>query len=63
MAATLSAASAKATKVLDSITTVLGFARAGVAGIGIPGVEPVFNGVYELAQSLSVRTLSLNAKF
>ncbi|KAJ7323012.1 hypothetical protein DFH08DRAFT_941724, partial [Mycena albidolilacea] len=54
MAATPSAASAKATKVLESITTVLGFARAGVTGIGIPGVEPVFNGVYELAQSLSM---------
>ncbi|KAJ7323017.1 hypothetical protein DFH08DRAFT_818135 [Mycena albidolilacea] len=43
MAATPPRASARATKVLDSITTVLGFAKAGVTGIGVPGVEPVFN--------------------
>ncbi|KAJ7323036.1 hypothetical protein DFH08DRAFT_941737, partial [Mycena albidolilacea] len=54
MAETPPPASARATKVLDSITTVLGFAKAGVTGIGVPGVEPVFNGVYELAQRISM---------
>jgi hypothetical protein len=63
MAETPPPASVRATKVLDSITTVLGVAKTGVTGIGIPGVELVFNGVYELAQRISVRTLCLDAKF
>ncbi|KAJ7312842.1 hypothetical protein DFH08DRAFT_896028 [Mycena albidolilacea] len=41
-------------KILDSIIVpTLTIAKAGVTGIGIPGVEPAFNGVLELAQMLS----------
>jgi hypothetical protein len=43
-------------KILDSvIVPTLTIAKAGVTGIGIPGVEPAFNGVLELAEMLSVR--------
>jgi hypothetical protein len=42
-------------KILDSvIVPTLTIAKAGVTGIGIPGVEPAFNGVLELAKMLSV---------
>ncbi|KAJ7894488.1 hypothetical protein B0H14DRAFT_2559265 [Mycena olivaceomarginata] len=37
------------------IVPTLTIAKAGVTGIGIPGVEPAFNGVLELAEMLSVR--------
>ncbi|KAJ7894506.1 hypothetical protein B0H14DRAFT_771981 [Mycena olivaceomarginata] len=43
-------------KILDSvIVPTLTIAKAGVTGIGIPGVESAFNGVLELAEMLSVR--------
>ncbi|KAJ7797697.1 hypothetical protein B0H14DRAFT_3157303, partial [Mycena olivaceomarginata] len=43
-----------AMKILDSvIVPTLTIAKAGVTGIGIPGVEPAFNGVLELAEMLS----------
>jgi hypothetical protein len=52
----------KETPVLNSIVMALSLAKAGVTGIGIPAVEPVFNGVYELAQMLLVRTHHLDTK-
>jgi hypothetical protein len=61
MAATPPLASAKGTQVLDSIVAVLRLAKAGVTGIWIPAVEPMVNGVYELAQMISVGTLCLDA--
>ncbi|KAJ7797281.1 hypothetical protein B0H13DRAFT_2392237 [Mycena leptocephala] len=43
-----------AASILDSvILPALTFARAGVTGIGIPGVEPAINGILELATMLS----------
>jgi hypothetical protein len=61
MAATPPLASARGTQVLDSIVTVLSLAKAGVTGIGIPAVESVVNGVYKLAQMISVWTLCLDS--
>jgi hypothetical protein len=61
MSATPPLASARGTQLLNSVIPALSLAKAGVTGIGIPAVEPVVNGVYELAQMLSVRTLHLNA--
>ncbi|KAJ7358209.1 hypothetical protein DFH08DRAFT_734974, partial [Mycena albidolilacea] len=49
----MAATPARSTQILDSIITVLSLAKAGVTGIGIPAIEPVVNGVYELAQMLS----------
>jgi hypothetical protein len=61
MAAALPLASARSTHALNFIVTVLSLAKAGVAGLGIPALEPVLNGVYELAQMISVGTLCLDA--
>ncbi|KAJ7482722.1 hypothetical protein FB451DRAFT_1394027 [Mycena latifolia] len=43
-----------AMRTLDSIILpILGVAKAGASGIGVPGVEPAINGVWELATMLS----------
>jgi hypothetical protein len=47
-----------ASAILDStILPALRLAKAGVTGIGIPGVEPAINGVLTLATMLSVRSI------
>ncbi|KAJ6566194.1 WD40-repeat-containing domain protein [Mycena capillaripes] len=40
-------------RVLDNVVPALSLAKAGVTGIGIPGVEPAINGVLELAMMVS----------
>ncbi|KAJ7512152.1 hypothetical protein B0H11DRAFT_1898657 [Mycena galericulata] len=43
-----------ATSILNStILPALNLAKAGVTGIGVPGVEPIINGVLELATMVS----------
>jgi hypothetical protein len=41
-------------QVLESVLPALNLAKAGATGLGIPGVEPVINGVLELATMVSV---------
>lgn len=41
-----------------TVLPVLNLAKAGVTGIGVPGLEPVVNGVYELANMVAVSHLA-----
>lgn len=41
--------------ILQAALPVLNLAKASVTGIGIPAVEPVINGVLELATLIDVR--------
>ncbi|KAJ7484899.1 hypothetical protein B0H11DRAFT_2413844 [Mycena galericulata] len=61
MPSPLSSATAEITETLqDSILPALKLAKAGVMGIGIPGVEGAVNGVYELANMIP--TMKSNKK-
>ncbi|KAJ6629701.1 hypothetical protein B0H10DRAFT_1939673 [Mycena sp. CBHHK59/15] len=48
-----SPASGASTCILEAILPALSLAKASVTGIGIPGVEPVINGVLELVTMIS----------
>ncbi|KAJ6629690.1 hypothetical protein B0H10DRAFT_1939664 [Mycena sp. CBHHK59/15] len=48
-----SPASGASTRILEAILPALSLAKASVTGIGIPGVEPVINGVLELVTMIS----------
>ncbi|KAJ6620959.1 quinon protein alcohol dehydrogenase-like superfamily [Mycena sp. CBHHK59/15] len=48
-----SPASGASTRILEAILPALSLAKASVTGIGIPGVEPVINGVLELARMIA----------
>jgi hypothetical protein len=50
-------------QVLENVLPVLNLAKAGATGIGIPGVEPVINGVLQLATMVSVCDSAYCAKF